>query len=53
MNKFDYERIIQLKSDILFHDRPVILKSVIEKVDEWATWDDIGICLNNPNSVDT
>ena len=53
MNKFNKEKILELKSQIILNDRPIVLKSVIEESDEWATWDDIGIYLNNPNSVDT
>lgn len=47
------EKIEELKEEIKLHDRPILAKSVLEDIEGWISWDDIGLCLQNPGSTDT
>jgi len=49
---FDKDKLIQLKEDITHDDRPLFVEDVLKNPEEWASWEDVEYCCDNPGIFD-
>lgn len=49
---FDKEKLLQLKRDLYYDDRPMFIENVIDNPEEWADWEDVEYCCENPSIFD-
>lgn len=53
MMKIDKEKIEYLREEIKLFDRPVLTRWILDELDDWITWDDVGIFIQTAAAADT